>query len=91
MTETTTTSWGESYTESKSDSIEVQITVQPKSKKSATVQSTRYVMDLPYTATLKTEYIDGSTVTDEDYSGVYEGAHIDEIYVIIGPDEDISS
>ena len=87
VTTTSTQSWGESITTSKTDTIEVEITVQPMSQKTATVVSTRYTADIPYTATLITVYADGTKGVRENYTGVYRGAHIDEVRVVL--DEDI--
>ena len=86
-TTTTTQTWGESTTESKTDTIEVEITVQPMSQKTATVVSNRYIADIPYTATLITTYADGSIGVRDDYSGVYRGVQVNEVRVVL--DEDV--
>ena len=82
---------GESVEESKEDSIEVEVTVQPHSQKSVTVTSNRYVMDLPYTCTLTTLYADGSTGVRDNYKGTYEGVQINEIRVVYEEDIPLSS
>ena len=85
-TVSTEQTWGESITQSKTDTAEVQITVQPMSQKTATVVSNRYIADLPYTATLITHYKDGTFGTRSNFRGVYRGAHIDQIRVVIEND-----
>ncbi len=87
VTQTTTLSWGESITTSHTDTISAEITVQPGSQKTATIVSTRYVADVPYTATLITFYADGTRGTRNNYEGVYRGAQIDEVRVVL--DEDV--
>ena len=48
----------------------------------ASVVSSRYTADIPYTATLTTIYADGTKDVKYDYEGVYHGAQIDEVKVI---------
>ncbi len=85
-TYSTSTTTGESTTVSQSDTIDAQITVQPQSQKTVTVVTNRYVADVPYTATLITEYVDGTRTVQYDYSGVYRGAQISEVRVTIEAD-----
>ena len=91
MTVSTTASYsyttGESSTQSYTDVINAEILVQPMSSKSATVTSNRYVIDVPYTATVTPEYTDGTIGSSYTYNGVYRGVQINDIEVIY--DEDV--
>lgn len=80
------TTIGESVTRSEADSIEVEMTVQPKSQKTATIVATRYTADIPYEATLTTIYADGTRGVRNNYRGVYRGATIAEVRAVIGED-----
>ncbi len=77
---------GKSVTESHSDTFEVEVPVQPNSQKTVTVVSNRYVADVPYTATLVTEYADGTRTVRYDYKGVYHGANIAEVRAVVEKD-----
>ncbi|KAJ8042166.1 Natterin-3 [Holothuria leucospilota] len=78
--------WGGSTTKSYTDSVSVQVSVQPRSQKSAVIVGNRYTMDIPYTATLITEYEDGSRGVRNNYRGVFRGVQVNEIRVVYEAD-----
>lgn len=82
--------WGETQTTTKSEAIAASVKVQPKSQKSVIVSSNRYIMDVPYVATLTKEYYYGSKETINDFKGVYEGVQINQVHVVYGEDTPIS-
>ena len=76
----------ESASETTTDSISADITVQPHSSTAVTIVSNRYVMDVPYTANVTPEYADGTTGSSYTFSGVYEGVQVNKIHVTFGAD-----
>lgn len=80
------TTWGSDISTTKSDSIRAQITVEPRSQKTAVVTGNRYKMDIPYTATLKTVYMDGTSGTNTNFKGVFKGVQVHEVRVVLEKD-----
>jgi len=78
--------WGGSTAETFTDTIEVEVAVQPRSQKEAVIVGNRYTTDIPYTATLITEYEDGSRGVRNNYKGVFRGVQVNEIRVIYEAD-----
>ncbi|KAJ8042094.1 Natterin-3 [Holothuria leucospilota] len=78
--------WGSSSTKTFSDTIEIEVTVKPHSQKAAVVVGNRYTMDIPYTATLITEYEDGSRGVRNNFKGVFRGVQVNEIRVVYEAD-----
>ena len=76
----------ESASETTTDSISADITVQPHSFKAVIIVSNCYVMDVPYTANITPEYTDGTKGSSYTFSGVYEGVQVNEIHVMFGAD-----
>ena len=81
----------ESTTETHTDSREANITVQPHSSKTAIITSSRYVMDVPYTAIVTPEYTNGTIGTTYTYKGIYKGVKVNDIDVIYEADVPIMS
>ena len=77
---------GESATETKSDQIRVTVQVLPRSKKTAVITATRYVVDVPYSATVIPEFHDGTTGAPYTFEGIYRGTQVNDIQVIFKPD-----
>ncbi len=77
---------GKSVTESHSDTFQIEVPVQPQSQKTVVVMSSRYVADVPYTATLVTEYADGTRTVRNNYKGVYRGVNIAEVRAVVEKD-----
>lgn len=82
---------GESDTEAHADSVDVEILVQPRSSKTASITSNRYIADVPYTAVVTPEYTDGTIGDSYVYRGVYNGVQINEITVIYDADVPIET
>lgn len=78
--------WGGATSETTTDTIAVEISVQPRSSKIAEIVGNRYTMDLPYTATLITHYTDGTTGTRGEFQGVFRGVEVNDIRVIYHAD-----
>ena len=68
------------------DSISAGIEVLPRSQKAAIVTARRYVVDVPYTATLTPIHLDDTKGTPYRYSGVYEGVQVNDFTVIYEAD-----
>jgi adenosyl cobinamide kinase/adenosyl cobinamide phosphate guanylyltransferase len=78
--------WGGSETEARTDTISAQIEVQPKSQKTVVIVGNRYTMDVPYSATLITEYVDGTRAVRNNYRGVYKGVQVNDVQVVYEED-----
>lgn len=78
--------WGGEVRETTTDSIEVEITVQVKSSKIAEIVGNRYTIDVPYTATLITNYADGTSGKRYDLEGVFHGVQVNDVRVIFHED-----
>ena len=86
--ETTT---GETVTKTKQDQIRATVSILPKSSKTAVVTATRYVVDVPFTATLVAEYYDGTKSRPQTYKGKYKGVQVSDVHVLYNPDVPLSS
>ena len=74
---------GDTTTKEHTDSIEVSVDLPPKSRITAVITGTEYKADIPYTASVKKIYFDGSTGY-ATISGVYKGVTVAEIKVTYG-------
>ena len=73
---------GESASETTIDTITAGVEVLPLSSISAVITSNRYVLDVPYTATVTPEFTDGTVGSPYTFTGVYEGVQVNDIRVI---------
>ena len=80
---TSTFSSGETTTKTHTDSIAAWIVLPGKSKITAVIAGTEYKADIPYTATVKKIYYDGSQAY-ATISGVYKGVAVSQIKVTYG-------
>ena len=80
---TSTFSTGETTTETKEESVTANVEVPARSQITAWIQGTKYKADIPYTATIKKFFFDGTTAL-ATISGVYKGVAISEIKVMYG-------
>jgi hypothetical protein len=83
VTATSTFTTGQTTTKTHSDSITAYIELPPKSQATAVITGTEYKADIPYTATIKKIYYDGSFGYGT-ISGVYKGVAISERTVTFG-------
>jgi len=83
VTATSTFTTGQTTTKTHSDSITAFIELPPKSQSTAVITGTEYKADIPYTATIKKVYYDGS-FGYATISGVYKGVAISERTVTYG-------
>ena len=77
---------GQSASETTTDSIRADVEVLPQSMKTATVTSNRYVLDVPYTATVTPEFTDGTNGMPYTFTGVYKGVQLNDIRVVYEAD-----
>ena len=77
---------GQSASETTTDSIRADVEVLPQSMKTATVTSNRYVLDVPYTATVTPEFTDGTNGIPYTFTGVYKGVQLNDIRVMYEAD-----
>ena len=80
---TSTFTTGDTTTKTHTDSIQVKVTLPPKSRITAVISGTEHKVDIPYTASVKKIYFDGSTGY-ATISGVYKGVTVAEIKVTYG-------
>ena len=73
-------------TKTKQDQIRATVSILPKSSKTAVVTATRYVVDVPFTATLVAEYYDGTERCPETYKGKYKGVEVSDVHVVYNSD-----
>ena len=83
---TSTFTSGDSTTKTHSDSIAATVNLEPNSKVTAVITGTEYKADIPYTATVKKIYFDGSQAY-ATISGVYKGVTVSEAKVVFGETE----
>lgn len=77
--------WGGSTSKSYEDTITAHVTVQPHQERQVVIVCNHFTTDVPYTATLVTEYMDGSTSITNNYRGVYTGVQVRDIRVHYEP------
>ncbi|KAL5272547.1 hypothetical protein ACHWQZ_G000674 [Mnemiopsis leidyi] len=77
---------GDETTTTLDDTISATINLEPKSKVTAVITATKYKADIPYTATVKKIYFDGSQAF-ATISGVYKGTTVSEAKVVVGETE----
>ncbi len=83
VTTTSTFQTSTTKTTTASDSVKAIITLPPRSKTTAVITASEYKADIPFTATVKKIYFDGT----EGYgtvSGVYKGVDVSEARVTFG-------
>jgi len=83
MTSSTSFETGNVQTKTVSRSADVEVVVPPHSKMQATVWGTEYKADIPYTATIRKIFFDGTTATGA-ISGVYKGVFTSNLIVNYG-------
>ena len=83
---TSTFTSGETRTETYTDSINAEVVVPGRARITAVITGTKYKADIPYSATIRKVYYDGT----EGYgtiTGIYKGVAVNEITVSFGEPE----
>ena len=80
---TTTIGYGEEDTTETTDSIEIAMEVEWTSRMNVTVVTEKFTSNIPFVATLKKYYFDGTTDTGES-EGVFKGVHVNDVHVQYG-------
>ena len=83
MTTSYSYTWGGQTDETKDSAIDAAITVPGKSQILVTITGRRYKADVPYTATLRKTFEDG-TQANAAITGVYRGVTISDVTVVYG-------
>ena len=73
-------SYGRDTVKETTDTIEVGMEIEWKSKMSATIISEKFTSTIPFTATLKKIYYDGTTSTGKS-GGIFKGVHVSNVIV----------
>ena len=83
VSRTSTFTTGDTTTKTHTDSVNAWIDLPGRSRITVVITGTEYKADIPYTATIRKVYFDGSQAY-ATISGVYKGVAVSEIKVTYG-------
>ena len=84
----TTFSYGEETTIETTDSVEVAMEISWTSKMSVTLVADKFTSNIPFVATMKKYYFDGTTDTVKT-EGIFKGVHVSNVHVQYGENKQL--
>ena len=80
--------YGQETTEETTDSVEVAMEISWTSKMSVTLVADKFTSNIPFVATMKKYYFDGTTAVSKT-EGIFKGVHVSNVHVQYGENKQL--